>query len=613
MASRREKKNKKKEKREQQLAEKRSEEEAMARLKEEKEAQEKEERERKAAQQAALRQQFINDGKKYYLVMYDVRGIQNYIYRTAKIKDAIGGSALVSSIISDALKDALGQVSIEYPNLTYELEWSNDNGHIVFVNDYKDVKVLFIGGGNATVLISSKKLATAINSHMSKYVIEKTYALQLAVAMVPKTESYSDDYRNLNNEMIHVKENMIVSKPLGALPVMRTEVKTGYPTAFDSLRYSEDPDAGMETRLKKEAARIKRTNYEQEEKILDSFVTEKGQNSTLGFVHIDGNNMGMRIRNLVKDKTTYEEAVNTMREISYQINHQYKKVFDDMKNFFEQRSGLHSDYEGKKDKYFVMEILVGGDDITYVCNGKIALATVEYYSRKIAKQAMIVDKSDPKKNLMENGFSICAGIAYARSHFPFSIAYEVAESCCESAKKSAKENTDSGRVGNWVDFAFCKNVQTQNLEKTRQQEYVTYSQEHLLLRPYFIPVGAEQGDGVFEDLKESQRSLSSFNKKVAYFQNEKNIPRSQSKDIRNTYSLGEDQMNMLASFLKSRGREFPDGDDMYCVKGGKKYARYYDALEMMDMCISLDSLATTADDAANEVSRIDASDAVMAQ
>ena len=52
---------------------------------------------------------------------------------------------------------------------------------------------------------------------------------------------------------------------------------------------------------------------------------------------------------------------------------------------------------------------------------------------------------------------------------------------------------------------------------------------------------------------------------------------------------------------------------MYCVKGGKKYARYYDALEMMDMCISLDSLATTADDAANEVSRIDASDAVMAQ
>lgn len=606
MASRKEKKNRKKEQR-------RLEQERVRAIEEEKARLEKEEHDRKAAQYAELRQQFTDAGKKYYLVMYDVRGIQNYIYRTAKIKDAIGGSALVADIIYDALKDAIRQVSNEYTNLTYELEWSNDNGHIDFVDDYKDVKVLFIGGGNATVLISSKELAKAINSRMSKYVIEKTYALQLAVAMVEKTDSYSDDYRNLNSEMIRVKENMIVSKPLGALPIMRTEVKTGYPTAFDSLYCPEDPDAGKETRLKKEAAKNKRKNYLQEEKILDSFVTEKGENSTLGFVHIDGNNMGMRIRNLVKDKTTYEEAVSTMRQISYQINHQYKKAFDEMKNFFEQRSGLHSDYEGKKDKYFVMEILIGGDDITYVCNGKIALATVEYYSRKIAKQAMIVDKTDPKKNLMENGFSVCAGIAYAGSHFPFSIAYEVAESCCESAKKAAKENTDNGRVGNWVDFTFCKNVQTQNLEKTRQEEYVTYSQEHLLLRPYFIPVGADYGDGTFEDLEKSQISLSSFNRKAVYFQDEKNIPRSQSKDMRNTYSLGEDQMDMLASFLKSRGRKLPDGDDMYYEEDGKKYARYYDALEMMDMYISLDSLAPETEDSANEDGRIDASDAVVSE
>lgn len=228
----------------------------MKAFEEEKARLEKEERDRKAAQYAELRQQFIDAGKKYYLVMYDVRGIQNYIYRTAKIKDAIGGSALVANIISDALKDAIRQVSNEYTNLTYELEWFNDNGHIDFVDDYKDVKVLFIGGGNATVLISSKKLARAINSHMSKYVIERTYALQLAVAMVEKTDSYSDDYRNLNSEMIRVKENMIVSKPLGALPIMRTEVKTGYPTAFDSLYCPEDPDAGKETRLKKRLPKI---------------------------------------------------------------------------------------------------------------------------------------------------------------------------------------------------------------------------------------------------------------------------------------------------------------------------------------------------------------------
>ena len=95
MASRKEKKNRKKEQR-------RLEQERLKAVEEERAKQEKEERDRKAAQHAELRRQFIEAGKKYYLVMYDVRGIQNYIYRTAKIKDAIGGSALVADIICDA-------------------------------------------------------------------------------------------------------------------------------------------------------------------------------------------------------------------------------------------------------------------------------------------------------------------------------------------------------------------------------------------------------------------------------------------------------------------------------------------------------------------------------
>ena len=39
-----------------------------------------------------------NDSK--VLVMYDVRGIQNYIFRTTKLKDAIGASVLVENIFS---------------------------------------------------------------------------------------------------------------------------------------------------------------------------------------------------------------------------------------------------------------------------------------------------------------------------------------------------------------------------------------------------------------------------------------------------------------------------------------------------------------------------------
>ena len=39
---------------------------------------------------------------KKVLAMYDVRGIQNYIYRTPHIKDAMGASIIIEDIIVNA-------------------------------------------------------------------------------------------------------------------------------------------------------------------------------------------------------------------------------------------------------------------------------------------------------------------------------------------------------------------------------------------------------------------------------------------------------------------------------------------------------------------------------
>lgn len=82
-------------------------------------------------------------------------------------------------------------------------------------------------------------------------------------------------------------------------------------------------------------------------------------------------------------------------------------------------------------------MIVAGDDITYVCNAHIALETVRYYSEQISGLMMVSEEST-QENIKKYGFSICAGIAYIGSHFPFYTAYEVAEACCASAKGEAK-------------------------------------------------------------------------------------------------------------------------------------------------------------------------------
>lgn len=527
-------------------------------------------------------------GKQYVLAMYDIRGIQKYIYRTAKVKDTIGASAIVENIIEDALKEAAACVK-RREEVSAELEWCMESGALEYREGDFDIQTLFIGGGNAFVMYSSRELCVKVNKLMARYILEHTYSLQLAVAIVDKTDSYAEDYQKLYTEMNRTKADMVVSRPLGTLPVMQMEVKTGYPLVSE--------DGSTETGIKKARALEKMEDEKQKkiERIFDNYITKKGTDSTLAVVHIDGNNMGLRIRSCLEGIGDYTKAVNTMRNISYHINDSYKRVFQQMQELFNSRAGGIKDFEDKKVPCFVRKILVAGDDITYVCNAKIAVATVEYYCREIAKYTMTGETTPEARERL--GFSVCAGIAYIGSHFPFSIGYDVAESCCDSAKDRAKSHkaavSDGTEItGNFMDFHICKNVQARDFDGMREQEYRTASGENLLLRPYYIRTDY---DGKLSVLDNERFALKNLKNAIGYFNSkdndeEKNLPRSFAKDIRNTYSLGEGQIRVLNSFLKSRGWRMPDGtDDFYYEENREKTAKWYDALELMDLYIDLDA------------------------
>ncbi|MGN0361692.1 MAG: hypothetical protein ACI4ET_02515, partial [Bilifractor sp.] len=139
--------------------------------------------------------------RRMQLVMYDIRGIQKYIFRTSKIKDAIGASMLVDHIIEDALQYAVSMYnSVESESITSDFQWDGENGPLPFRIGKQDLQVLYIGGGNAFVLINGRDLAIRLNQYMSKFIISHTYSLQLAVAMIDKSQDYRENYRRLQEE-----------------------------------------------------------------------------------------------------------------------------------------------------------------------------------------------------------------------------------------------------------------------------------------------------------------------------------------------------------------------------------------------------------------------------
>lgn len=540
--------------------------------------------------------------EKKVLAMYDIRGIQKYIYRTDKVKDAIGASYIVENIILEALGasvDCLKEVRAD----CCELSWYDENGSEHFTEKDLDVQVLFIGGGNAYVLFRNWELCVHVNQMMSKYVLEHTYSLQLTVAICEKSDDYAEDYRRIQRQMIANKADMTVSKPVGAFPIMRVEAKTGFPVVVQDVQSGEE--IGEETRLKRAAYQRKKEEqkdlFVREEQIFDNLVTQRGADSNLAVVHIDGNSMGIRIRQLIEGICNYEEAVNKMREISYQITNSYRNAFQNMHDHFTNRQMEGKGIPGKKDKFIVREILIAGDDITYVCNARIALESVECFCKEISGKAMVCEND--VESIKKYGFSVCAGVAFMKSHFPFHIGYDVAEQCCDSAKKRAKsvecrdelkyyDKIKKGmltleRVGNFVDFQICKNIQSRNLEKMREQEYTTKSGEQLLLRPYYISTGKSLEEEPLEKNNEKIYSYERLKEGVQYFlRGPETFPRRFAKQLRNMYSMGENQVMLLQAFLESREWQLPDKEgNLYFEQEGKKIAKWYDALEILDYCV----------------------------
>ena len=489
------------------------------------------------------------------LTMYDVRGIQSYIFKSNAAKEIVGASALVEKIITEGLQAYVRTLEPE-ERKTYMTDWKKDDPEAFLKDSSVKMQIMFIGGGNAYVLFRKGSVCQKVNRFLARYILERTYSLNLAVAVVGRSDSYSDDYNAINNEMRRIKACMPLSMPIGAMPFMEADSVTGYPV----VSHETEGELSTEAKLKRNAF-----PEQEDEKIFDKMVTEKGDSSTLAVFHIDGNSMGSSIREKMEKTHGYEDAIRTMRELSLNISETFRAVVDKMRKYMDRLSAeVRKDNRNK----LYREIIVAGDDITFVCNAKLAIPAVEYFLRHIG------DSGE---------FSACGGIAFFNSHFPFSDAYQVAEACCDSAKKRAKlaENkVAETKVGNFLDFQICTNISASNLDSYRDRHYRNAG-KLCIARPYYIPC--------LNDAKLNQKNarydIGQLHIWQKYF---RKMPRSKAKELRNVIPMGENEIKKEVSFLKSRGyNEFEDSVEQYDI--------WYDALEIMDWFI-LDEEEITDED-----------------
>ncbi|HIY02974.1 MAG TPA: hypothetical protein IAA26_14210 [Candidatus Blautia faecipullorum] len=497
-----------------------------------------------------------------YMAMYDVRGIQDYIFKTNYAKEIIGASYLVDSIIINGLREYIKTLE-PGEQCRYMLDWEHDDASAFQSHEEILMQVMFIGGGNSYVLFRDKETAHRVNRYLGRYILEHTYSLNLAVAMLKKGDSYAKDYQNINKEMQRIKAKMPEVRPVGALPFMDRDSITGFPLCKERKEHGEEHIYCTEAALKRDAFLKRETVYaeasgkkDNAEKIFDNMVTEKGENSSLAICHIDGNSMGIRIQKRMQNIESYEEAIPVMREISMQIAKSFRETFDEMCVRMDELSP-----KIKQGVQLYRELIVAGDDITFICNAGLAIEAIQYFLQRIS----------------EKGYSACAGISYFNSHFPFSDAYQVAEACCSSAKKRAKKpqhrGTD-GAIGCYLDFQICTNVRAAELSSYRDKHYLVDG-EHIIARPYYVPSEMEGEDGKELNRKNEKNNIEHLKKWLKNFANEKFIARNRAKKLRNTIPEGLREIEAYLFFLKSR--------DVRLENPKEQYRYWYDALELLDI------------------------------
>lgn len=471
------------------------------------------------------------------LYMYDVRGIQNYIFRTNKVKEIIGASMMVEDLILRLFEKSAEKLKLRVKSrVTHQ-----DELLFSFIKDDNlDAEVLYYGGGNLLVLYHDEQKAGEVSRMMCIDLVKETYSLQLAVASVEaqNENSYKEDYQKLRKEMERVKVNMPMSAPVSGFPITLNDPQTGFPFS----QYGYDQKMTYESFRKRDF--FEKHRLQKHIPNIENFGSKDGE-SLIAVVHIDGNEMGKRIRDKMSKVTSYHQAAHVSRRISDEI----KEIFTDqaLKMVESNIEKFCKEVNIDKDKDEAFRVIIyAGDDITFVCNARIAMRCVKTF--------MDVLENDGRYNA-------CAGMYMCHTHFPFARAYEYCEQLCASAKALSRI-----KPGNYVDFHVNYSGILNDIDDIRDKYYCDMFKHQLIARPYHI--GKELNDENIYEMNKLFDVLKRIDRLV--------IARNQVKSLRESFYKGEGHLKEEILRVNSRLQEDDKLKDI-------DYKVLFDAIDIMDM------------------------------
>jgi hypothetical protein len=455
-----------------------------------------------------------------WLVVVDTMQIQPYIFGSNRLRENVGASYLVDLATRDWAFEAVRAVAPGNNNIGYGNNLISD----VWIEKGQDAEVFYSGGGNFVVLFSYIEKVKQFNSHLSQRVLLEAPGLQLLIAQQKIDWSTDVLYEKLD-EVLRIlavqKRNQVWSAPLLGLGVTAACRSTGLPATGITRAIGNDPGylASDEIRAKVDVATSQQGDPSLANRRLQGTVklpvdygypsdfedlgATTGEYSYMAIVHADGNGMGQRTREIGEQYVTADknrDFVLALRKFSTNVQlavqNALQVVVDRLTSHVCDKDGeKFIVYEPnpsiftqiklvRKDNYDYLPfrpIVFGGDDVTFVCDGRLGLSLATEYLREFEQQTSGLGKNGSR-------LTACAGIAIIKNHYPFARAYALAADLVNKAKSyRTKYSIDRS----CLDWHFALSGLSSSVEEIRNREYEVGAGS-LTLRPVTLDINSWQ-------------------------------------------------------------------------------------------------------------------------
>ena len=543
--------------------------------------------------------------RKFTVTVLDTTGIQPYIFGSNRLRENIGASYLVSQVTDNWARIALRGLQAKIKQKVYAF---NPQQHQAeekprIEDDGLAAELVYAGGGNTVLLFSRKEYAIQFTQILSKRILAKAPGINLVAVHQEfdwDSESIYDVVQNLmKNDLDAKKRSRIPSAPLLGLSVTANCRSTQLVAVGMSQKFEDEDDEpyliSREIEQKRRVVRAANRKLRKEllssdsaaiydfPRRIDYLGRSEGDFSYVAVVHADGNSMGKRFQKFGEDKSNRDYII-AMRQLSHSVNQAGIKALQELVKILV--NSIELDKDGNKTvkgKFKIKEnnlpfrpLVYGGDDVTFVCDGRLGLELAAIYLKELEKQP--IADGQPIKAIKAS-----AGICVVKTHYPFARAYQLSEDLCKSAKKYVKDE-DKGDFSA-LDWHLAASGLSGSIGEIRDREYQVPA-GNLAMRP--ISLRKQQDSDwrtwegftkVVKHLNEDEEWKDRKNKVIALREVLRQGINATQKFLKN-YRIKDEQLPLFPEFR---------GESTKLAKEGwlNKVCGYFDAIEAMEFYISL--------------------------